>query len=143
MKLLILAALLALPTLAADRTATLRHFAQVRALYGLGQTVAVVIEPQPNGDLPTLVEPRAALPRKHLRPNYPERILPQGSCDSTEECEAKTDEMCKDAGYADGVDPDTVTITSHYSGSKTCSGDCAGTSDRGTTGGVALVGCEK
>jgi hypothetical protein len=59
---------------------------------------------------------------------------PLGSCDSQGDCEAKTDEMCKNAGH-DGVDKDTVTITVHADGSKTCSGDCS------SNGAVAFVTC--
>ena len=59
---------------------------------------------------------------------------PAGSCDSDEECEDATDSMCEDAGHG-GVDGETVTITSHADGSKTCSGDCE------SNGAVAFVTC--
>ena len=59
---------------------------------------------------------------------------PRGSCDSDEECEEATDSMCENAGH-DGVDGETVTITVHIDGSKTCSGDCE------SNGAVALVTC--
>jgi len=59
---------------------------------------------------------------------------PTGTCDSDEECEDKTDEMCGDAGHG-GVDRDSVTITMHADGSKTCSGDCE------SNGAVAFVTC--
>ena len=61
-------------------------------------------------------------------------MRPGGSCDSNEECEERTDEMCEDAGH-DGVNEDTVTITLHADGSKTCSGDC------NSDGAVAFVTC--
>ena len=64
----------------------------------------------------------------------PDPFEPEGSCDSEEECEDATDSMCEDAGH-DGVDGDTVTITVHMDGSKTCSGDCE------SNGAVALVTC--
>jgi hypothetical protein len=59
---------------------------------------------------------------------------PAGSCDSQAECEAKTDEMCEDAGHG-GVKKTTVSITVHIDGSKTCSGDCS------SNGAVAFVTC--
>lgn len=59
---------------------------------------------------------------------------PLGSCDSQGDCEAKTEEMCKNAGH-DGVDKDSVRITVHADGSKTCSGDCS------SNGAVAFVTC--
>jgi len=61
-------------------------------------------------------------------------VTPAGSCDSDEECEDKTDEMCEDAGHG-GVTEDSVTITMHADGSKTCSGDCQ------SNGAVAFVTC--
>jgi hypothetical protein len=68
------------------------------------------------------------------RETTPAPWRPQGSCDSEEECEQATDSMCEDAGH-DGVDGDSVTITVHLDGSKTCSGDCE------SNGAVALVTC--
>ena len=57
-----------------------------------------------------------------------------GTCDSDDECEKKTDEMCDQAGH-DGVNVTTVQITVHADGSKTCSGDC------NSNGAVAFVTC--
>jgi len=68
------------------------------------------------------------------RETTPAPWRPLGSCDSEEECEQATDSMCEDAGH-DGVDGDSVTITVHLDGSKTCSGDCE------SNGAVALVTC--
>ena len=71
-------------------------------------------------------------------------VAPVGSCDDRATCERKTNEMCKGAGYGEGVCKKGLTkaeVTEHADGSKTCSGGCCGTSDRGTTGGVALVMC--
>jgi hypothetical protein len=45
------------------------------------------------------------------------------ACDNDTECTKKTDEMCKDAGKC-GVQTDTVKITKHADGTKTCSGKC-------------------
>ncbi len=59
---------------------------------------------------------------------------PDGACDSDEECEDETDEMCADAGHA-GVDGETVTVTLHADGSSTCSGDCQ------QGGAVAFITC--
>jgi hypothetical protein len=59
---------------------------------------------------------------------------PLGSCDSQQDCEQKTEQMCKDAGH-DGVDEETVQVTTHVDGSKTCSGDC------NSNGAVAFVTC--
>ena len=59
---------------------------------------------------------------------------PSGSCDSNEECEAKTREMCEGAGHGD-VNDATVTVTLHADGSQTCSADCT------SNGAVALVTC--
>ena len=59
---------------------------------------------------------------------------PFGACDSEEECEDETDEMCADAGH-EGVDDETVTVTVHADGSQTCSGDCL------QGGAVAFVTC--
>jgi hypothetical protein len=61
-------------------------------------------------------------------------VEPVGSCDSTEECEERIDEMCEDAGHV-GVNDQTVIITLHADGSKTCSGDCL------ANGAVAFVTC--
>jgi len=59
---------------------------------------------------------------------------PFGACDSSEECEDETDDMCADAGH-EGVDGETVNVTVHADGSSTCSGDC-------TQGGaVAFITC--
>lgn len=59
---------------------------------------------------------------------------PFSACDSQEECEDETDEMCDDAGH-EGVDAETVTVTLHADGSQTCSGDC------NEGGAVAFVTC--
>jgi hypothetical protein len=59
---------------------------------------------------------------------------PLGSCDSTDDCEKKIDEMCRDAGH-NGVDRDTVQVITHVDGSKTCSGDCT------SNGAIAFVTC--
>ena len=59
---------------------------------------------------------------------------PFGACDSDEECEDETDQMCADAGH-EGVDEETVTVTVHADGSSTCSGDCL------QGGAVAFVSC--
>jgi hypothetical protein len=59
---------------------------------------------------------------------------PTGSCDSTEDCEKKINEMCRDAGH-NGVDRDTVQVVTHIDGSKTCSGDCK------SNGAIAFVTC--
>jgi len=59
---------------------------------------------------------------------------PSGSCDSQEECEDKTREMCEEAGHGD-VNEATVTVTLHADGSQTCSADCT------SNGAVALVTC--
>lgn len=61
-------------------------------------------------------------------------VVPNGACDTDEECEDKTDEMCEDAGHG-GVNEDSVTITMHADGGKTCSGDCQ------QNGAVAFVVC--
>jgi hypothetical protein len=45
------------------------------------------------------------------------------ACDSTHDCEHRTGEMCSAAGHT-GVVSNTVQITMHQDGSKTCSGDC-------------------
>ena len=60
--------------------------------------------------------------------------LPFGACDSDEECEEETDQMCADAGH-EGVDEETVAVVSHTDGSQTCSGDCL------EGGAVAFVTC--
>ena len=59
---------------------------------------------------------------------------PLGSCDSQQDCAAKTDEMCKDAGHG-GVDKESVSVITHADGSKTCSGNCE------SDGAVAFVTC--
>ena len=64
----------------------------------------------------------------------PVRILPLGSCDSQGDCQAKTDQMCKNAGH-DGVDSTSVEVSTNIDGSKTCSGDC------NANGAVAFVTC--
>lgn len=58
----------------------------------------------------------------------------RGACDSTPECEDKTDDMCNAAGHI-GVKVQTVQITLQDDGSKTCSGDCQ------TGGAIAFVTC--
>jgi len=50
-------------------------------------------------------------------------VLPDGACDSDDECEEEVDDMCEGAGHG-GVTDGSVTITMHADGSKTCSGDC-------------------
>ena len=60
----------------------------------------------------------------------------KGSCDSLTTCEEKVAEMCTKAGYG-GVKKATVTVTVHADGSKTCSGDCSGSSA------VAFVTCNR
>ena len=60
--------------------------------------------------------------------------LPFGACDSDQECEEETDQMCADAGHG-GVDEDSVMVVSHVDGSQTCSGDCL------EGGAVAFVTC--
>ena len=57
-----------------------------------------------------------------------------GACDTQDECEDRTDDMCDRAGHG-GVREVTVRITTHLDGSRTCSGDC----DSG--GAVAFVSC--
>ncbi len=59
---------------------------------------------------------------------------PFGACDSDEECEEETDEMCADAGH-EGVDDATVSIVNHADGSSTCAGDCL------AGGAVAFISC--
>lgn len=58
----------------------------------------------------------------------------QGACDSQQECEDRTDELCEDAGHG-GVKNVTVKITIHSDGSKTCSGNCE------NNGAIAFVTC--
>jgi len=114
--------------------------------YGIA-SVGVVVEEDQKGETRIFFErgpPRTTLERARLtrgRPNVLEPVLPLGACDSDGECEAETDQMCKGAGYSEGVDKEDVEVVKHVDGSSTCSGGCAGTSDRGTTGGVAFVTC--
>lgn len=62
-------------------------------------------------------------------------VLPDGACDSTEECATATSKMCKDAGHGD-IKEDSTTITEHISGGgSTCSSDCK------NNGAVAFVTC--
>ncbi len=58
----------------------------------------------------------------------------RGACDSDEECEQETGDMCESAGHG-GVQDYSVSITTHEDGSKTCSGDCE------ENGAVAFVTC--
>ncbi len=66
--------------------------------------------------------------RPRLRPRL------HGACDSDAECEQETGDMCASAGHG-GVQDDTIEISTHDDGSKTCSGDCQ------ENGAVAFVTC--
>ena len=71
---------------------------------------------------------------------------PAGSCDSLAECGKATRIACEDAGYEDGACTtglEQATIIEYPDGSKLCTAGCCGVSERGVTGGVALVFCSK
>jgi hypothetical protein len=114
--------------------------------YGLGRQIKAVAEPDADGNLRFFYEPSCALglPCDLGQAGALVPTLPTDACASDEECEAATDKMCREAGYADGVDSDDVTRTQHVEdGSTTCSGGCAGTnSNTGGSGGVAFITCQ-
>ena len=58
-----------------------------------------------------------------------------GTCDTQDDCEDKTDEMCKKAGHG-GAKANSVKISFHSDGSKTCSASCK------DNGAVAFVTCD-
>jgi len=98
---------------------------------GVGEGEHLIItRPETN-----LSSSRARIPRGRFDSiswRHPGR--PRGSCDSQEDCEERTEEMCNEAGH-NGVDEDSVAVTTHVDGSKTCSGDC------NSNGAVAFVTC--
>jgi hypothetical protein len=61
---------------------------------------------------------------------------PHGACDSQQECEQKTDDLCQDSGNGK-VKPTSVKITTHSDGTKSCTGNCA------SNGAVAFITCLK
>lgn len=69
---------------------------------------------------------------------------PAGKCDSKAECGKAARVACEDAGYEDGACTtglEQATIIEYPDGSKLCTAGCCGVSERGTTGGVALISC--
>lgn len=111
---------------------------------GAGETMTVMCWDGVGEGRHIIIDPRRATP-ENIRGRLTSRSFdsvswhrrsnrPLGSCDSQEDCADKTEEMCKAAGH-DGVDRDSVTITQHADGSKTCSGNC------NSNGAVAFVTC--
>ena len=116
--------------------------AQLHERHGAGESLTVMVPPAAgdSGRHLILAQPPAGMSSQVAGTSFDSvswhrpQPRPFGACDSQEECAAETDDMCENAGHQ-GVDEETVTVTVHADGSKTCSGDCS------EGGAVAFITC--